>query len=164
MVKKTYHPFKTYCYNSVITALKELLVRSGFYSLCFQWKTNHNDSGLLTDILIVRYGRIFKFIRASRFCKEIRPWLNSQYRLVFEPQHELNSYLEPLVEELSNLWIDIKCIANINKQDVTVTVRAALLCVACDLPAARKVFGFLGHNAALGCSRCLKSFLVQLVL
>ena len=52
----------------------------------------------------------------------------------------------------------IKCIANINKQDITVTVRAALLCVACDLPAGRKVCGFLGHNAALGCSRCLKKF------
>ena len=75
-----------------------------------------------------------------------------------EPQHEINSYLEPLVEELNSLWIGIKCIANINKQDITVTVRAALLCVACDLPAGRKVCGFLGHNAALGCSRCLKKF------
>ena len=37
-------------------------------------------------------------------------------------------------------------------------VRCALLCVACDLPAGRKVCGFLGHNARLGCSRCLKEF------
>ena len=36
-------------------------------------------------------------------------------------------------------------------------IRCALLCVACDLPAGRKV-GFLGHNARLGCSRCLKEF------
>ena len=37
-------------------------------------------------------------------------------------------------------------------------VRAALLCVTCDLPARKKVCGFMGHTASLGCSRCLKSF------
>ena len=36
-----------------------------------------------------------------------------------------------------------------------VLVRAALLCVACDIPAARKVCGFVGHR---GCSKCLHSF------
>ena len=39
-----------------------------------------------------------------------------------------------------------------------VLVRAVLLCVVCDIPAARKVCGFLGHRALLGCSRCLKLF------
>ena len=33
------------------------------------------------------------------------------------------------------------------------------MCVACDIPAGRKICGFLGHNARLGCSRCLKEFL-----
>ena len=33
------------------------------------------------------------------------------------------------------------------------TVRVALLCVSCDLPAARKTCGFLSHSAALGCSK-----------
>ena len=37
-------------------------------------------------------------------------------------------------------------------------VRCALLCVACDLPAGRKLCGFLGHSAKLGCSKCLKRF------
>lgn len=37
-------------------------------------------------------------------------------------------------------------------------IRCALLCVACDLPAGRKVCGFLGHSAHLGCSRCFKRF------
>lgn len=32
------------------------------------------------------------------------------------------------------------------------------LCVACDIPAARKVCGFKGHAAIVGCSRCLKKF------
>ena len=39
-----------------------------------------------------------------------------------------------------------------------VIVKGALLCVACDIPASRKVCGFLGHNANLGCSKCLKRF------
>ena len=35
-----------------------------------------------------------------------------------------------------------------------VLVRCALLCVACDIPASRKVCGFLGHSATYGCSKC----------
>ena len=37
-------------------------------------------------------------------------------------------------------------------------VRCALLCVACDLPAGRKVCGFLSHEAPKGCSKRLKVF------
>lgn len=39
-----------------------------------------------------------------------------------------------------------------------VIVRSALICTACDIPASRKVSGFVGHNAFRGCSRCLKTF------
>ena len=37
-------------------------------------------------------------------------------------------------------------------------IRCTLLCVARDLPAGRKVCGFLWHNAYLGCSKCFKRF------
>ena len=43
----------------------------------------------------------------------------------------------------------------------TVVVKLALTCVACDIPASRKVCGFLGHNASLGCNKCYKKFNVQ---
>ena len=43
----------------------------------------------------------------------------------------------------------------------SVLVRSALLCVACDIPAARKVCGFVAHNSLLACSRCLKVFLTE---
>ena len=33
-----------------------------------------------------------------------------------------------------------------------------------DLPAGRKLCGFLSYKAHYGCSRCLKFFLVQLVI
>ena len=34
----------------------------------------------------------------------------------------------------------------------------ALSCIACDIPASRKVCGFVGHNARLGCNKCFKEF------
>ena len=40
----------------------------------------------------------------------------------------------------------------------SVLVCAALLCVTCDIPAARKVCGFVGHRANKACTKCLKEF------
>ena len=37
-------------------------------------------------------------------------------------------------------------------------VRSAIICCSCDLPAGRKLCGFLGHSAHLGCSKCTKFF------
>ena len=39
-----------------------------------------------------------------------------------------------------------------------VIVRVALLCVACDIPAARRVCGFTAHSSLLACSKCSKTF------
>ena len=36
-------------------------------------------------------------------------------------------------------------------------VKAALICVSCDTPAARKTGGFVGHSSLKGCFKCLKS-------
>ncbi len=40
----------------------------------------------------------------------------------------------------------------------SVLVRAALICVACDIPAACKFVGHSAIKAIKGCSKCLKSF------
>ena len=37
-------------------------------------------------------------------------------------------------------------------------MHAVLLCATCDIPASRKLDGFLGHGTLKGCSHCLKSF------
>ena len=37
-------------------------------------------------------------------------------------------------------------------------VRAVLLCAGCDIPAARKVCGFVGHAGYRVCSKCLLAF------
>jgi hypothetical protein len=73
-----------------------------------------------------------------------------------EPENDINDYLCPLVEELLQLWEGVEM--NVHSFTETVCIRGALLCVACDIPACRKVCGFLGHNANLGCSKCLKRF------
>lgn len=71
-----------------------------------------------------------------------------------EPDHDINSFLNPMVEELNQFWSGKSIFCN----DGTVVFRCALLCVACDIPAGRKVCGFLSHNAHFACSRCFKRF------
>ena len=73
-----------------------------------------------------------------------------------EPKLTVNSYITPLIEELEMAWNDgIK----VTTQDGSeITIRLALTLVTCDIPASRKLCGFLGHNATLGCNKCLKSF------
>jgi len=72
-----------------------------------------------------------------------------------EPSLTINTYLTPHVSDLLRLWGGV----NFNTYDHGhQTIRGALLCVACDLPAARKVCGFLSHSANLGCSRSYCNF------
>lgn len=75
-----------------------------------------------------------------------------------EPKHDINSYIQPLVDELSVLWIGQLMQVRKDCEVSSELIRCALLCVACDLPAGRKLCGFLGHSAKLGCARCLKVF------
>ena len=72
-----------------------------------------------------------------------------------EPKGDINTYLKPLVNELKELWTGVVMPTASGTQ---VLVRAALICVSCDIPASRKVSGFVGHNAYRACSRCLKPF------
>lgn len=75
-----------------------------------------------------------------------------------EPKLVMNSYLTPLVEELKQGWHN--GFAVVTPEQVLVNVRVALTCIACDIPASRKVNGFLGHHASLACNKCLKKFSV----
>ena len=154
--KKTFHPFKTYCYSSFVTALKDLLVRPGFYDLCSQWKTKGTAGDLLTDVYDGKIWRDFQCFEGVPFLKGklglglilnidwFQPYKLTNYSVgvIFlavlnlprnirykrenmilvgiipgpsEPHYHLNSYLEPLVEELNELWTGIKFIVNTNK-------------------------------------------------
>ena len=76
-----------------------------------------------------------------------------------EPRLAMNSYLSPFVEELKQGWE--RGFAVTTSEGVQVRIRVALTCIACDIPASRKVSGFIGHNASLACNKCLKTFPVQ---
>ena len=73
-----------------------------------------------------------------------------------EPKLTINSFLAPLVKELQTAWNTGITIAT--RSCNTITIRLAISCVACDIPASRKTCGFLGHNATLGCNKCMKRF------
>lgn len=73
-----------------------------------------------------------------------------------EPKLSMNTFLQPLVEELKVLWSGKAM--NIEGFSTKQVVRCALLCAACDLPAGRKLCGFLSFNSHYGCTRCWKEF------
>lgn len=74
-----------------------------------------------------------------------------------EPKLNINTYLRPLVDELNVLWNEgiYEVEHGSSGQHL---YRAVLLCVGCDVPAARKVCGFTGHVSCKGCSKCNKLF------
>ena len=63
--------------------------------------------------------------------------------------------MRPLIDELLVLWNKG---VELHTHTGKIFSRAALLCVACDSPAARKVSGFVNFNAYRGCLKCLKPF------
>lgn len=70
----------------------------------------------------------------------------------------MNSFLEPLVNEMKLAWVNGYLMTSFNSRKNANIFRCASLCVRCDIPATRKLCGFLGHNAKFGCSKCLKEF------
>ena len=73
-----------------------------------------------------------------------------------EPKRDINTFLDPLVKELTDLWRGVNM--NVHSSSTLKNIRCALICVTCDIPTSRKVAGFLGHMATLGCSKCFKEF------
>ena len=69
-----------------------------------------------------------------------------------EPKlHKLNHYLAPIIDQFIELWkgIDISTNETSSKH-----IRAAIICCACDIPAARKLCGLISARAA--CHICEK--------
>lgn len=64
-----------------------------------------------------------------------------------EPRLTVNGYITPLVEELKEFWEGVVLPVQVRGTVLHLRVRLALSCVACDIPASRKLCGFLGHAA-----------------
>ena len=73
--------------------------------------------------------------------------------------YQMDNILKILIQELNSLERhNLFTIKNESSQNISLFCKVRLLCVACDIPAARKVCGFLSHNATHGCSKCHKEF------
>ena len=68
----------------------------------------------------------------------------------------LNEFLAPLVKEMNVLWNSVYLKSSICC--LPLRFRAAIACISCDVPAARKLCGFKSHNSHYGCSKCFKFF------
>ena len=70
-------------------------------------------------------------------------------------QHEMNSYLRPLVKELNMLWTDG---FEMKRKAQSFRIFAVLLATVCDIPGTQKLCGFVGHASHLCCCKCKKNF------
>lgn len=68
-----------------------------------------------------------------------------------------NTFVKPFVNELEEAWSKGYEAFSVHTNK-NVIVKLAVMCVGCDVPATRKLCGFLGHTANLGCSKCYKVF------
>ncbi|KAL1927828.1 hypothetical protein VTP01DRAFT_3649 [Rhizomucor pusillus] len=66
-------------------------------------------------------------------------------------KHQINRYLRPLVDELEKLYSGVTITVNGRSN---ARIRAALLMVASDIPAARKVSGFTSIGSICACYKC----------
>ena len=67
--------------------------------------------------------------------------------------HKINHYLAPIVDELESLWNGI-ILNGTDECPNGKKIRAALILVSCDVPAARKICGHI--SALVSCHRCEK--------
>ena len=94
------------------------------------------------------YISVFNLPRESRFKQENSILVG----LIPGPHEPKIHFLKPLVDDLTKLWRGKEIyIASLNSSRKT-------RCVSCDIPAGRKICGFLGHGARLGCMRWYKAF------
>ena len=109
------------------------------------------DSMGIVYLTLLSLPRKHRFERHNVILVGIIPAISS------EPSR-LTSFLQPLVDELKVLWTGGVLLCSADSPSVPQRHYLALICVTCDMPASRKVSGFLGHNANKGCSKCLKTF------
>lgn len=75
-----------------------------------------------------------------------------------EPSLTINAYLAPLVLELQDAYKGLIITTSVDSVERRVCIRAVIGCVTCDIPASRKLCGFLSHGANMGCNKCTKAF------
>ncbi|KAJ3566227.1 hypothetical protein NP233_g7126 [Leucocoprinus birnbaumii] len=69
--------------------------------------------------------------------------------------HQIDHVVRHLVDCFVSLWEDGIYLTHTTKHPSGRTIRAVIIPLVCDLPAARQVAGLPGHNGMLFCSECL---------
>ena len=85
------------------------------------------------------YAVLLNLPRELRFKKENMILIGIIPNMSKEPS--TNTFIKPFVDEMHAAWTDG---LNITTKHGDIRVRCALLCVGCDIPASRKLCGFLG--------------------
>ncbi len=111
----------------------------------------------LQDSYGVLYLTLMNLPQSERFKQENVLLVGVIPAFEHEPTN-LNSFLAPLVNDLKVFWNEGIRLYTAESPRYRLLFKMALLCVACDIPAARKCCGFKGHSANHGCSRCLNFF------
>ena len=123
------------------------------FSLNIDWFQPYKNK---SDVSIgVMYLVLLNLPREERYKRENWIVLGVIPNLKKEPS-SLEYFLNPFVDELKVLFNGVKL--DVAGKPDGIKIRAALILVTCDIPAARKTCGHLGHSAKLGCSKCLKRF------
>ena len=115
----------------------------------FQPFKRHSDYSVgVIYFVIINLPRSERFKFKNALFVGIIPSLDS------EPK--LHTFLDACVNKLNGLWKGIQLKTSLST--VPLTVVAALLCVAADIPATCKICGFVGHSASRACSKCFTFF------
>lgn len=95
----------------------------------------------------VIYAVIVNLIREERF----KPENTIVFGVIPGPKESslnINSYLEPIVDELLDIWHNGLTLQRPSGEPVM--FKAVVMAASCDVPATRKLCGFLAHNALQG--------------
>ncbi|XP_052097344.1 uncharacterized protein LOC127732339 [Mytilus californianus] len=104
----------------------------------------------------VMYIAFFNLPRDQRFRRENVLLVGVIPDMKTEPK--TNTFVTPLVQELKKSWSDGFQLFSNKSPLILKCFKLALICVGCDIPASRKLCGFLGHAATSGCNKCKKKF------
>ncbi|CAB4414564.1 unnamed protein product, partial [Rhizophagus irregularis] len=107
--------------------------------------TNHSTGAIYA--VICNLPRNIRFKRENLLLLGMLPGPNEV------SLHKINHYLTPIVNELTSLWEGI-ILNRTYEHQLGKKIRAALIMVSCDIPAARKICGHV--SALVSCHRCQK--------
>ncbi|CAG2254157.1 unnamed protein product [Mytilus edulis] len=172
---KKLYPFKTYCYKSIALTLSSFVRRPDFEEKCEIWRSRRQEPGFLADVFDGNIWKEFQSAEKNNFLKNKQNYgimLNLDW---FQPYEHVQYSVGVMYAVILNLpreerfkiknVILLGIIPDMKKEPSVQTFIGPLIDElkvgwkeGCDIPATRKLCGFLGHGATLGCSKCYKTF------